>query len=347
MATILAPNTVSFTSTSTSSSSSQSQESTLNWNSTSSNSSSNSNISPLTSSPTTVSINLNISAPFNAIQRLFDYLREHPETASALNATYPKRGNVKTTAAHNAISDQKFTIDLSPSRAALIPAHLREDLSAQGLNEVLDFFETVSSSNQYIGPILYGLSTLSGTDMTSVHSTQNLNFRLCDYNPSTANPQSLDGCGAHSDYGTFSIIFQDGTAGLEIGDADEPGTWIPIPGDETVILTGWCALVLSGGRVRAARHRVRREPGVRRLSAVLFVAPDLEAKLMPLGSSGHVEGEGMQPFSEKIMNGEVSVGWFKEVMGKRWRYREGNEVLEEGDAEHASQDSEIEKLVWG
>jgi hypothetical protein len=33
-------------------------------------------------------------------------------------------------------------------------------------------------------------------------------------------------------------------------------------------------------------------------------------------------------------------------MGKRWRYREGNEVLK-GDEKHATQDSEIEKLVWG
>jgi hypothetical protein len=48
----------------------------------------------------------------------------------------------------------------------------------------------------------------------------------------------------------------------------------------------------------------------------------------------------VRAFSEKIVNCEVSVGWFKDVMGKRWRYREG-------DAEHASQDNEIEKLVWG
>lgn len=80
---------------------------------------------------------------------------------------------------------------------------------------------------------------------------------------------------------------------------------------------------------------------------MLFVAPDLEVKLMPLNNNpGHGEG-GMRPFSETIVNGEVSVEWFKEVMGKRWRYREGNEVLDEGDAEYASQNSEIEKLVWG
>lgn len=124
-------------------------------------------------------------------------------------------------------------------------------------------------------------------------------------------------------------------------DADAPGVWIPVPGDATVILTGWCALILSGGRIRAARHRVRRTPGVRRLSAVLFLAPDLDAKLKPL------EGIALaKPFSEKIMSGDINVKWFKEVMGKRWRYREGNEKLDDGDI-HTTQDSEIEKLVWG
>lgn len=31
----------------------------------------------------------------------------------------------------------------------------------------------------------------------------------------------------------------------------------------------------------SGRHRVRRVPGVRRLSAVLFVAPDLDVKMAP------------------------------------------------------------------
>ena len=244
MAAIVAPNGIPLTTTGSSC---------LPTHSSSSSSSSSSNIYPLTSSPTTVSINLNIAAPFDAIRHLFDYLRKHPEAASALNATYPKRGIVKTAASHNATSDQKFTIRFIPGSGSSYPNPHWEQLSAHGgLNEILDFFETVSSNDAYIGPILYALSGLSGADMTSVHKSRNFNFRLCDYNPSTADPESLNGCGAHTDYGTFSIIFQDGTRGLEIEDADAPGTWIPVPGDETVILTGWCALILSGGRIRAA-----------------------------------------------------------------------------------------------
>lgn len=85
---------------------------------------------------------------------------------------------------------------------------------------------------------------------------------------------------------------------------------------------------------------MRHIPGVRRLSAVLFVAPDLDAKLMPIEKSAIV-----RPFSEKIMSGEVNVEWFKEVMGKKWRHREGNEELP-AEEKAPTQDGEIEKLIW-
>jgi isopenicillin N synthase-like dioxygenase len=99
---------------------------------------------------------------------------------------------------------------------------------------------------------------------------------------------------------------------------------------------------LSGGRVHAVRYRVRRLPGVRRLSAVLFVAPDVDVVLKPLKVD-----EASMKFSEKIMKGQVKVGWFKDVMGKRWRWREGNEALKDGESDEISQDEDIDRLVWG
>jgi hypothetical protein len=78
---------------------------------------------------------------------------------------------------------------------------------------------------------------------------------------------------------------------------------------------------------------------VRRLSAVLFLAPDLDVKLQPLKSV-----EPVKPMSDVVMRGEMDVESIKEEMGKRWRYREGNEEIEGGDA--TTQTSEIEKLVW-
>ena len=165
-----------------------------------------------------------------------------------------------------------------------------------------------------------------------------MDFRLCDHHPDTAAPESSNGCSAHTDYGPFSIIFQDGTPGLELEDAD--GKWNAVPGDATVIVTGWCALVLSGGSIHAARHHVRRIPGVRRFSAVLFVAPDTSMKLKPLDGVKPV-----QSFSDRIMRGDIDVDHFKEAMGKRWSYRERNEDMANGAS--ATQDEDIEKLVWG
>lgn len=294
-----------------------------------------STISFLSSNSTTASVKLDVQAPFKAIRSLFDHLHGHPDDLDKLNATYPRRGVMKTAALHKTESDQKFTIDLSPMRNSRIPETLQDSLAPHGLAEVLDFFNGISA--QYVPTVLSSLSILAGTDLAASHKSYNMNFRLCDYHPETAAPESDNGCGAHTDYGTFSIIFQDGTPGLELEEA--PGVWVPVPGDATVVLTGWCAVILSGGHISAAKHRVRRVPGVRRLSAVLFVAPDLDVKLRPL--------EGLQPakpFSETIMNGEMDVETFKEVMGKRWRYREGNEEMADGGA--ATQDSDIENLIW-
>lgn len=294
----------------------------------------------------------NNKGPFASIRTLFDHLHTNPSLAESLNAIYPRRGDYKTAATQNTQSDQKFTINLSPDRIARIPSDLRDSLSpnGQGLNEVLSFFDQLLESGT-VWDALSTLSVLASVDLSSAHKTRNaglgyLNFRLCDYNPSTASPSSENGCGAHTDYGTFSIIFQDGSKGpglLEIEDAESPGVWVPVPGDATVVLAGWCCVVLSGGRIRAARHRVVRQPGRRRLSVVLFVAPDLEVKLKPLeGVEKRVGG-----FSETIMRAEVSVAEFKEVMGKRWRYREGNGELGLDLDRFVTQDDEIEKLVWG
>lgn len=280
-----------------------------------------------------------VQAPFEAIRRLFDHLRADSNDAALLNSIYPVRGIFKTASTHNPSSDQKLTIDLSPTRASLIPTALHASLASHGLDEIISFFSNITAT--YMPTILSGLSTVAGADLIPLHKSRNINFRICDYTPSTADPNSTNGCGAHTDYGTFAIIFQDGQAGLEAEAPDAPGTWVPVPGDATVVVCGWCALLLSGGRVQAVKHRVRRTPGVRRLSAVLFVAPDLDVVLKPANFD-----HGAKAFSDSVMAGKINVKWFKEVMGKRWRWREGNEALEEGETNEVSQDEDIEKLIW-
>ena len=59
---------------------------------------------------------------------------------------------------------------------------------------------------------------------------------------------------------------------------------------------------------------------------MLFAAPDLDVVLRPLKGDGD-----RRSLSKKVMDGRISVRWFKEVMEKRWRWREGNEDLEDGE----------------
>lgn len=73
---------------------------------------------------TVASVDLGVKAPFASIRALFDYLYTHQHDAAPLNAKYPLRGILKTSAMHKTTSDQKFTIDLSPKRNALIPVPL-------------------------------------------------------------------------------------------------------------------------------------------------------------------------------------------------------------------------------
>ncbi|KAK3065184.1 hypothetical protein LTS18_007070 [Coniosporium uncinatum] len=275
------------------------------------------------------------AAPFSAIQSLFDHLAENPATAAALNEVYSLRGIFKAAATINPTCDQKLTIDLSPTRNACIPPSLQAELNPHGLADVSTFFTAVTA--YHVPQIIASLSAVADRDLAPLHTKLNVNFRLIDYIPVTASPDSQNGCGAHTDYGTFSIIFQDGTAGLEMEAPEAPGMWVPVPGDATILLCGWCAVVLTGGKIAAVRHRVRRVPGVRRLSAVLFVAPDLVVKMAP--------AERVELFSEAVNEGHFDVRWFKEVMGKKWRYREGNEELAPGN-DGFEQDIDVERLIW-
>lgn len=94
-------------------------------------------------------------------------------------------------------------------------------------------------------------------------------------------------CGAHTDYGTMTLLFQDQSGGLEV--KDRAGSWVsapPIPGAILVnagdILQFWTA-----DRFIATEHRVllsgsRAAP---RQSMALFVHPDGDVIVSPIDGS--------------------------------------------------------------
>ena len=98
-------------------------------------------------------------------------------------------------------------------------------------------------------------------------------------------------CGAHRDFGTLTLIFPNGTSGLEVLSEDGK-TWRPleVSSGSAVLLFGWCANIRSNNRIPAALHRVEDARGQkeasmevvpRRMSAILFVAPASDTVLQP------------------------------------------------------------------
>lgn len=283
--------------------------------------------------------NLSIKPPIAGIQRIFSTLYTNASLVAHVNATYPTRGVFKAACldpSSNPIIDQKTTIDLSVARLQKIREAdpvLVADLG-QDFEDVLRFYEMVEKS---ILPLLMSAtSRVAGADLAPMHAKRNNNLRLIDYFPAaqTSGPR----CGEHRDYGTFTIVFQDGAVGgLEF---DVNRKWIQVPPNvDAVVSWGWCGAILSDDSVKAAKHRVLRTQPLqkRRTAAVLFVAPDLDSVLKPVvgGNAGWLE---------QIMEGKLLVGQFKEVISKKWRRREGNE---EGEVVEGAQDKEVEAFVKG
>ncbi|KAF1957209.1 Clavaminate synthase-like protein [Byssothecium circinans] len=284
--------------------------------------------------------NLPVRPPIAAIRNLFTRLYADPSLASRFNATYPKRGVFKTACLGPAASpniDQKTTIDLSITRLQelrRLDPTLVEALG-QDFSDVLAFYAAIETD---VLPILtQATSCISGADLSPMHNGTNNHLRLIDYFP-CAEP-SGPRCGSHRDYNTYTIVFQDGTVGgLEF---EIEGKWIKVPASvEAIVSWGWCGAILSNDTIKAAKHRVMKTWPLsqRRTTAVVFVAPDLDRPLKPVGGLE----KGCAGWRQDIAEGNMSIGAFKEVISKKWRRREGTEP---GEVVEGAQDREVEAFL--
>lgn len=110
------------------------------------------------------------------------------------------------------------------------------------------------------------------------HLGENVTLRFLHYPANLrASGESQLGAGAHTDYGSITLLFQDDVGGLELCDA--AGQWRsapPIPG-AAVINTGDLMERWTNGRFVSTVHRVRPVAGSRdRYSIAMFVDPDTE-----------------------------------------------------------------------
>jgi isopenicillin N synthase-like dioxygenase len=102
-------------------------------------------------------------------------------------------------------------------------------------------------------------------------------LRLLHYPPRDAAPGELAGAGEHTDYGSLTILLNDGAGGLEVRRCD--GAWIeapPIPG-AFVCNIGDCLMRWSNDTYVSTPHRVTSPPGRDRYSIAFFLDPNPDA----------------------------------------------------------------------
>lgn len=252
--------------------------------------------------------NLPMRPDFSSVQRLFDKLYQNPTLASRLTGGFNRGGSWT---GDDAVDD-KASLGFNNQILQTIRNSPLPRVMGPDFERTVTFFEAVQTQ---LVPLVLGatsdvVANSSGetnSELWNVHREGNVNFRLIDYHrPTGSNRQ---GAREHRDAGTATIIFQDGSGGLEIQDP-QTETWHTVPPHETVVMWGRAGHLFSGGRIRAVNHRVRDIPTHRRNVAVCFIAPDLDAPLRPIVQS-------QEWFPPQIMNGEFKVRDFREMVRAR------------------------------
>ena len=114
------------------------------------------------------------------------------------------------------------------------------------------------------------------------HQTRDYTLRLLHYPPLVSRPQlGQQRAGAHSDYGSLTLLFQDDVGGLEVQLAS--GQWIAAPAIANAVLvnTGDLMQRCSNDVFRSPRHRVvlPGDQGCDRYSIAFFCQPDADASI--------------------------------------------------------------------
>ena len=94
--------------------------------------------------------------------------------------------------------------------------------------------------------------------------------------------EQLWGTGEHTDYGTVTVLLQDGVGGLQAKTRD--GEWVdvpPVPGSLVVNL-GDMLEIWTNGVFKAPPHRVKASPTEHRFSVAMFLEPSLDCIISPI-----------------------------------------------------------------
>lgn len=119
------------------------------------------------------------------------------------------------------------------------------------------------------------------------HTGLQQSLRLLHYPPTETVVEGQLGAGAHTDYGTLTLLFQDNSGGLEVQNG--AGEWVPAPPVENAIVinTGDLLARWTNDVYRSTPHRVQIRPAAAkagRLSIAFFSDPDPEVMVETLPS---------------------------------------------------------------
>ncbi|MEM9041068.1 MAG: 2-oxoglutarate and iron-dependent oxygenase domain-containing protein [Actinomycetota bacterium] len=134
-------------------------------------------------------------------------------------------------------------------------------------------------------------------------------LRLVHYPPMervTPEPGQL-GCGAHTDYGTVTLLADDGIGGLQV--RQRSGEWIDVqvPDDALIVNLGDLMAIWTNDRWVSNPHRVVNPAGVDRYSSPLFVTPPYHLRIETLPTC---LGPGETPTHEPLVSGPYLQGRF-------------------------------------
>ncbi len=152
-----------------------------------------------------------------------------------------------------------------------------------------EFFKVCATSAARVFRAFAIALSIPETFIADKHRKHNYTLRLLHYPPLSVAPKPGQiRAGAHSDYGTLTLLFQDDVGGLEVLNTE--GQWISAPSVPGAVLinTGDLTERWSNDVFRSTKHRVglpQPEKAERdRYSIAFFCQPDAEAEIACLPS---------------------------------------------------------------
>lgn len=191
------------------------------------------------------------------------------------------------------------------------------ELIAQALGAPADIFETFhTGENMTLRYLHYpALEGFAGTEAKTGNAVDPTNDELSTGSTHSGRAKSSPnekkmpqlGAGAHTDYGTITLLFSDGVAGLQLFDVSSgssEGRWRDVevaPGD-VLVNTGDLMSLWSNGLYPSTLHRVQpRFEKPDRYSMAFFVDPDSSTRVSPLPSCVERNRSEAHPTSAKVV----------------------------------------------